>query len=57
LDTLDDEAEGGVTAGEKAFLDLVGESLARLGRVKRVGLGVKEKKEFMVKWSKTRRTW
>ncbi|KAJ5884412.1 hypothetical protein N7504_011984 [Penicillium tannophilum] len=57
LDTLEDEAEGGVTAGEKAFLDLVGEALARLGRVKRVGLGVKEKQEFMVKWSKTRKTW
>lgn len=57
LDTLEDEDEGGVTAGEKAFLDLVGESLARLGRVKRVGLGVKEKQEFMVKWSRTRKTW
>ncbi|KAJ6090329.1 hypothetical protein N7486_009144 [Penicillium sp. IBT 16267x] len=57
LDTLEDEVEGGITAGERAFLDLVGESLARLGRVKRVGLGVKEKQQFMKKWSKIRRTW
>ncbi|KAJ5585591.1 uncharacterized protein N7459_005391 [Penicillium hispanicum] len=58
LDTLaqsPDEDE--VTASEKALLDQVGESLARLGRVKRVGLGVKEKREFVRMWSKTRRTW
>lgn len=58
LDTLEqDAADGGVTAGERAFLDNVGESLARLGRVKRVGLGVKEKQEFVRVWSKTRSTW
>ncbi|KAJ5280717.1 hypothetical protein N7478_006089 [Penicillium angulare] len=58
LDTLEqDAADGGVTAGERAFLENVGESLARLGRVKRVGLGVKEKQEFVRVWSKTRSTW
>ena len=46
-----------VTAGSQVLLDQVGESLARLGRVKRVGLGVKEKQEFVQMWSKTRRTW
>jgi 1-acylglycerol-3-phosphate O-acyltransferase len=56
LDTLEQD-EGGVTAGEKAFLDNVGEALARLGRVKRVGLGVKQKQEFVRVWSKTRSTW
>lgn len=58
LDTLDeDTATGDVTASEKALLDQVGESLARLGRVKRVGLGVEEKQEFVRMWSKTRRSW
>lgn len=58
LDTLDeDTVTGEVTASEKALLDQVGESLARLGRVKRVGLGVEEKQDFVRMWSKTRRTW
>ena len=58
LDILDQEAAPGeITASEQAFLDQVGESLARLGRVKRVGLGVKEKQDFVRMWSKTRRTW
>ncbi|KAJ5129926.1 uncharacterized protein N7515_005965 [Penicillium bovifimosum] len=54
LDTLDQEQ---VSASEKALLDSVAESLARLGRVKRVGLGVKEKQEFSRAWSQSRRTW
>lgn len=58
LDTLDQEvASGGQDVHEKALLDQVGESLARLGRVKRVGLGVKEKQDFVRMWSKTRYTW
>ncbi|EKG10905.1 hypothetical protein MPH_11907 [Macrophomina phaseolina MS6] len=40
---------------EKKVLDRVGEDLARLGRVKRVGLGVKEKSEFIKVWTKRRR--
>ena len=54
---LDSLAEGGISPEEKALLDHVGESLARLGRVKRVGLGVKEKQDFVRMWTKTRRTW
>lgn len=58
LDTLDqNEQEQQASVSEKALLDSVGESLARLGRVKRVGLGVKEKQEFSRAWSQTRRTW
>ncbi|KAJ5508166.1 hypothetical protein N7527_010309 [Penicillium freii] len=58
LDTLDQNGqEEQVSPGEKALLDNVGESLARLGRVKRVGLGVKEKQEFSRAWGQSRRTW
>ena len=60
LDTLDAGGEGGeagMTAGETALLDQVGEALARLGRVKRVGLGVREKMDFVRMWTRTRRTW
>lgn len=42
---------------EKEVLDQVGESLARLGRVKRVGLGVQDKRDFVRMWTKSRRTW
>lgn len=49
--------EAAITPAEKALLDDVGEALARLGRVKRVGLGVKEKQDFVRMWTKTRRTW
>ncbi|KAJ5102519.1 hypothetical protein N7532_003048 [Penicillium argentinense] len=57
LDTLDQEIDGDITSAEKALLDQVGDSLARLGRVKRVGLGVKEKVDFVRMWSKMRKTW
>lgn len=36
--------------GEKNVLDIIGESLARLGRAKRVGLTVKDKKKFIEMW-------
>ena len=52
-----DETEGPVTKEEKAFLDKVGEALARLGRVKRVGLGLKEKQDFVKNWTRSRRRW
>lgn len=39
---------------EKKTLDKVGEALARLGRVKRVGLTVKDKAAFVQAWSKRR---
>ena len=50
-----DESEGPITKEEKMFLDKIGEALARLGRVKRVGLGVKEKQQFVNSWTRSRR--
>lgn len=52
--SLDEKA---LAPEEQDLLDNVGDSLARLGRVKRVGLGVQEKKDFVRMWTKTRRTW
>jgi len=37
---------------EKAVLDKVGEALARLGRVKRVGLSIEDKQKFVKVWNK-----
>ena len=56
-DTLvgSEEPEGPTTKEEKAFLDKIAEALARLGRVKRVGLGVKDKIAFVAMWSRSRR--
>lgn len=48
-----DDAE--VTPDEQKVLDRVAEDLARLGRVKRVGLGVEEKIEFLKVWGSRRR--
>lgn len=50
---VDDETEGTVTKDERQFLDKIAEALARLGRVKRVGLGVKDKQDFIAMWTKT----
>ncbi|KAF1830138.1 hypothetical protein BDW02DRAFT_573318 [Decorospora gaudefroyi] len=47
--------EGDVTAEELRVLDRVAEDLARLGRVKRVGLGVEEKMEFLKVWGSRKR--
>lgn len=49
-----DEVMGGVTKDEQMVLDRVGEDLARLGRVKRVALGVEDKVEFVRLWTKRR---
>ena len=49
-----DDPEGPQTREERAFLDKIAEALARLGRVKRVGLGVKDKQYFIKMWSKRR---
>jgi 1-acylglycerol-3-phosphate O-acyltransferase len=62
FDSLDDEIS---TAGdaksqvslakeERVFLDRVAEALARLGRVQRVGLGVRDKQNFVESWTKSR---
>ncbi|KAL2118102.1 hypothetical protein VTJ04DRAFT_7762 [Mycothermus thermophilus] len=42
------------TPEEQAFLDRIADALARLGRVKRVGLGLKEKRAFVKAWEKRR---
>ncbi|KAI9823788.1 MAG: hypothetical protein M1819_001135 [Sarea resinae] len=44
-----------LTGEEKRVLERVGEALARLGRVKRVGLGVPQKVEFVKAWTKTKK--
>ena len=52
---LGSEDTESINAAEKRVLDKVSEALARLGRVKRVGLGVKDKDEFLTAWMKQRR--
>jgi intein/homing endonuclease len=49
-----EEQELSLTKEEREFLDKVAEALARLGRVKRVSLGVKEKIEFISMWATSR---
>ncbi|KAI5286979.1 hypothetical protein KEM55_000119, partial [Ascosphaera atra] len=53
------DAENSLTGPRRELLAQVGESLARLARVRRVGLGAKEKAEFAEVWrrkeSKTKR--
>jgi len=54
-ETLVSNSDGGaLTMEERKVIDHVAEDLARLGRVKRVGLGVVEKADFIKAWSKTR---
>lgn len=52
--TRDDNAP--LTAYERQMLDRVGEALARLGRVKRVALSVRDKAEFVRVWRRRRRS-
>ncbi|GAB7349768.1 hypothetical protein MBLNU459_g0493t1 [Dothideomycetes sp. NU459] len=47
-------ADGDLNESEKRVLDHVAEALARLGRVKRLGLGVEDKAKFVTVWSKRR---
>ena len=54
-DSLDDSGGEGLTPSDRRLLERTGESLARLGRVKRVGLGVKEKMEFVKAWTRQKR--
>ncbi|KAH6212378.1 hypothetical protein HBI42_156660 [Parastagonospora nodorum] len=49
------DEDGEVSRDEQAVLDRVGEDLARLGRVKRVGLGVEEKVGFLRVWGSRKR--
>jgi 1-acylglycerol-3-phosphate O-acyltransferase len=50
----DAQSRASLSTEEKVFLDRVADALARLGRVKRVGLGVKEKQHFVQSWTKSR---
>lgn len=51
-DTLLESAEGEAsTLAERKLLDRIAEALARLGRVKRVGLGIRDKMGFIKEWS------
>ncbi|KAI1609624.1 hypothetical protein EDD36DRAFT_76969 [Exophiala viscosa] len=56
-DTLvgSEDLEGPISKEERAFLDRIAEALARLGRIKRVGLGVKDKIDFIAMWTKSRK--
>jgi hypothetical protein len=45
----------GITDEEQKVLERVAEDLARLGRVKRVGLGVEEKVQFIKVWGSRKR--
>ena len=55
-DTLLGSEEGeGLSLDEKKVLDQVAEALARLGRVKRVGLGVRDKEGFLKAWARQKR--
>ena len=56
-DTLlgSEEGDESLTSEEKRVLDKAAEALARLGRVQRVGLGVKEKADFVRAWNRKRR--
>jgi hypothetical protein len=49
-----DSTHGPVTEPEKDLLDKIAESLARLGRVKRLGLTSSDKIAFVKVWSKRR---
>ncbi|KAI9837213.1 MAG: hypothetical protein M1838_004852 [Thelocarpon superellum] len=55
LTNLSDDASGDeMSAEERKVLERVAEALARLGRVRRVGLGVAEKVAFVEAWSRQR---
>ena len=49
------ESGESLTKEQQALLAEVADSLARLGRVKRVGLGVQDKKQFVAVWWKSKK--
>jgi hypothetical protein len=53
-DNEGDESQDDLNEPERRVLDAVADTLARLGRVKRVGLGVDEKAKFVEAWAKGR---
>lgn len=54
---INEDKENGLNAAERKVLNQVADDLARLGRAKRVGLGVPQKVIFIKMWTKTRTTW
>jgi len=56
-ETLMDDGKDGLTNEERKLMDRIANDLARLGRAKRVGLGVRDKVEFIKVWTKTRSIW
>ncbi|KAI9376065.1 hypothetical protein BJX61DRAFT_7411 [Aspergillus egyptiacus] len=52
-----EKVEVDLSPAEKTLLDTVGDSLARLGRVKRVGLKVSDKQGFVKTYRKTEMIW
>lgn len=50
-----DGDDGEVSESEQKVLDRIAEDLARLGRVKRVGLGVEDKIGFVRSWTRNKR--
>lgn len=54
LSSADERSSEDQSAEEKKVLDKVAEALARLGRVRRVGLGVRDKAAFVEVWSRHR---
>lgn len=56
-ETLTESGKDDLSVEERKILDRIADDLARLGRAKRVGLGVKDKVEFLRVWIKTRTIW
>ena len=54
LGAQDEEEERRRQLEDRKLLDRVADALARLGRMQRVGLGVKEKRAFVKAWTKNR---
>lgn len=48
--------DGELAAAEQKVLDVIVDQLARLGRVKTLGLGMDEKIQFVSAWGKTKST-
>lgn len=48
------EESGSLSIREKQTLDAVAEALARMGRIKRVGLSLRDKAEFIKAWTRRR---
>lgn len=47
---LGGDADSPLTREQRDLLEQVGEAMAKLGRIRRVGLGVKEKQDFVRVW-------